>query len=327
MKTKVKAYVIATALILLIVPVSVSFAQTTAFNFQGRLNDGTSPANGQYDLQFKLFDAITGGSQVGATLSRPGLTLVNGIFSTTLNFALPAFESGGNRFLEIAVRPVNSPDAYIVLGARQQILSVPFAVRATKAGTADFAGSAAIANSAINADNAEIAQNALKLGGVPQTGYARLNSANTGDISATNLAATTNLSVGGTATITGRTALNGNAVQPATAFGLPKAMIQIFNDGSITSCYNGTTGASTRETCGFVVTTPLGLVGVYRVNFNLSVSGRFVVATSEYRGTNSFLHNTVPHYAFINNTTIDFFLTRINSSTDTFDSAFMVVIF
>lgn len=34
------------------------FAQTTAFNFQGRLNDGANPANGRYGLQFKLFDSI-----------------------------------------------------------------------------------------------------------------------------------------------------------------------------------------------------------------------------------------------------------------------------
>ena len=28
-------------------------AQTTAFNYQGKLNDGGNPANGAYDLQFK----------------------------------------------------------------------------------------------------------------------------------------------------------------------------------------------------------------------------------------------------------------------------------
>ena len=39
-------------------------AQSTAFNFQGRLNDGSSAANGRYDLQFKLFDAIAGGNQI-----------------------------------------------------------------------------------------------------------------------------------------------------------------------------------------------------------------------------------------------------------------------
>jgi hypothetical protein len=32
-------------------------AQTTAFNYQGKLNDGGVAANGNYEMQFKLFDA------------------------------------------------------------------------------------------------------------------------------------------------------------------------------------------------------------------------------------------------------------------------------
>src|SRR6185369_4759208 len=79
-------------------------AQTTAFNFQGRLNDGSNPANGRYDLQFKLFDAITGCNQVGATLDRSNQQLINGVFSTTLDFGAAAF-TGGNRFIEISLRP------------------------------------------------------------------------------------------------------------------------------------------------------------------------------------------------------------------------------
>ena len=47
---------------------TITFAQGTGFNFQGRLNDGTSPANGRYDLQFRLYDAITGGNPIGASL-------------------------------------------------------------------------------------------------------------------------------------------------------------------------------------------------------------------------------------------------------------------
>src|SRR5437764_6560386 len=32
-----------------------------AFTYQGRLLDNSVPANGQYDLQFALFDAVSGG--------------------------------------------------------------------------------------------------------------------------------------------------------------------------------------------------------------------------------------------------------------------------
>ena len=37
-------------------------AQTTAFTYQGRLTDGGNPADGSYDLTFKLFDTATAGA-------------------------------------------------------------------------------------------------------------------------------------------------------------------------------------------------------------------------------------------------------------------------
>lgn len=115
-------------------------AQVTAFNFQGRLNDGTSPANGTYDLEFRLYDAINGGAQIGATLSRPNVTLINGLFSTQLDFGAAAFD-GGDRFIEIGARRAAGagevPNAFVVLGPRQQILTAPYAVRSLRATGAD----------------------------------------------------------------------------------------------------------------------------------------------------------------------------------------------
>ena len=37
-------------------------SQTSAFTFQGRLNDGGTPANGVYDFQFWLFDSLADGT-------------------------------------------------------------------------------------------------------------------------------------------------------------------------------------------------------------------------------------------------------------------------
>jgi hypothetical protein len=37
-------------------------AQGTAFTYQGALKSGGSPANGNYDLEFSLFDAATSGA-------------------------------------------------------------------------------------------------------------------------------------------------------------------------------------------------------------------------------------------------------------------------
>ncbi len=159
-----------TAIFLGIAIAASSYAQTTAFNFQGRLNDGANPANGRYDLQFKLFDALVGGAQVGTTNDRPNLLLTNGVFSTTLDFGGSVF-GGSDRFVEISVRPSGSPNAYVVLGARQQILAAPFSVRAANATQAD---------NSFNAENAQNAVNANALGNIPAANYARLDMLNSG---------------------------------------------------------------------------------------------------------------------------------------------------
>jgi hypothetical protein len=41
----------------------------SGFTYQGRLAVSGSPANGQYDLQFTLFAALTGTNQVGTPIT------------------------------------------------------------------------------------------------------------------------------------------------------------------------------------------------------------------------------------------------------------------
>lgn len=107
-------------------------AQTTAFNFQGRLNSGANPANGNFDFEFKLFDAVAGGSQVGGTVTRPSVAVINGIFSTQLDFGAAAF-GGAARFVEIGVRPTGTTDPMTILSPRQEVLSGPYAIQARNA--------------------------------------------------------------------------------------------------------------------------------------------------------------------------------------------------
>ena len=66
---KQRFYYIASHLTLIFIFVGIGFqhtfgqtGQTTAFNFQGKLNDGGTPANGSYEMQFTLFDALAGGA-------------------------------------------------------------------------------------------------------------------------------------------------------------------------------------------------------------------------------------------------------------------------
>lgn len=107
-------------------------AQTTAFNFQGRLNAGADPANGNFDFEFKLFDSVAGGSQIGGTVTRPSVAVINGIFSTQLDFGAAAF-SGAARFVEIGVRSSATTDPFTILSPRQQVLSAPYAIQAKNA--------------------------------------------------------------------------------------------------------------------------------------------------------------------------------------------------
>src|SRR3989449_4327267 len=115
-------------------------AQTTAFTYQGRLTDGGTPANGNYDLQFALWDSSSGGSQIGATQNFSNMSVSSGIFTVTLDFGANAFP-GTNRFLEISSR-LTGASAFTLLTPRQQITSTPYAVRSGRTTLADTATNA-----------------------------------------------------------------------------------------------------------------------------------------------------------------------------------------
>ncbi|MGE0886856.1 MAG: hypothetical protein AB7P14_25325 [Blastocatellales bacterium] len=123
-------------LIFFIANINLALAQTTSFTYQGRLNDSGNPATGMYDLQFRLFDALTGGNQVGSSLTRDDVTVTSGSFSVTLDFGASAFP-GANRWLEISVRPGASTGAFTTLSPRQPLTSTPYAIKSTNASAAD----------------------------------------------------------------------------------------------------------------------------------------------------------------------------------------------
>jgi hypothetical protein len=109
-------------------------AQTTAFTYQGKLTEAGNPANGSYDMQFKLFDTVTvgTGTQQGATLTNPTVQVTAGIFAVNLDFGTNVF-TGAARFLEINVRPAGSANPYTTLAPRQPITSSPYAIQTVNA--------------------------------------------------------------------------------------------------------------------------------------------------------------------------------------------------
>ena len=120
----------------LLLTASTARAQTTTFTYQGRLLDGGTPANGNYDLQFGLWDSLTGGTQIGSTQTVSSVSVSNGAFTVQLDFGANAFP-GANRFLEIAARVTGSGNPFTTLVPRVQITSTPYAIRSLNASSAD----------------------------------------------------------------------------------------------------------------------------------------------------------------------------------------------
>lgn len=143
-----------TAVLFVMMSATASIGQTTLFTYQGRFIDGGSPANGTYDMQFKLFDGATvgTGTQISSTITNGTVTVSNGVFTVQLDYGATAFP-GADRFLEIGVRPAGSSSPYTVLAPRQQLTSAVYAIRARATTTADTA------------------TNATQLGGIPANQY------------------------------------------------------------------------------------------------------------------------------------------------------------
>ncbi|MFB3908829.1 MAG: hypothetical protein ACE15D_10540 [Candidatus Eisenbacteria bacterium] len=98
----------------------------TEITYQGALQDGGSPANGSYDFRFRLFDAISGGNQVGSGVAVENLAVANGVFTAVIDFGQNGFGPDG-RWLEVGVRPGadSDPAPYTILTPRQQVTASP----------------------------------------------------------------------------------------------------------------------------------------------------------------------------------------------------------
>ncbi len=99
---------------------SLVYAQP--FTYQGMLKENGTPANGTFSMTFKLFDALTGGNQIGFTITR-NVSVQHGLFTTTLDFG--AVWNGADRYLEITVGST-------VLSPRVKINPVPYAAFAQR---------------------------------------------------------------------------------------------------------------------------------------------------------------------------------------------------
>jgi hypothetical protein len=117
----------------------------SSITYQGNLLDEEAPADGDYDFRFKLYNADTGGDQVGRTIVKADLTVSDGVFTTELNFGSGAF-NGGARWLEVAVRPGSSTGGYTILSPRQPLTATPYALNVLNVPDHDHLGQTWIGN-------------------------------------------------------------------------------------------------------------------------------------------------------------------------------------
>src|SRR5260370_32462086 len=98
------AHLLGTACLMLCLS-ATALGQTSTITYQGRLTDAGSPPTGTYDIQFKLYDALTAGSLQGSpnTVTNATVNVTSGIFTVQLDFG-PCALPGATRFLEISVR-------------------------------------------------------------------------------------------------------------------------------------------------------------------------------------------------------------------------------
>lgn len=135
-------------------PVAAQTNLTSQFPYQGALSNQGVPANGIYDFEFRLYDALSSGNQVGVTQTISNVQVTNGVFTVALNFGDSVFD-GKRRFLETRVAP--DGNSLQILTPRLELDANPYSQYALKAGqattaaTADFAtqsGTTGVFNSA-----------------------------------------------------------------------------------------------------------------------------------------------------------------------------------
>jgi endosialidase-like protein len=101
---------------------SAARSQTdTAFTYQGSLSDNGSPANGEYNIDISLWDALAGGNQIGSEIMYNGLAVSDGLLTVELDFGASAFDNT-SRWIEISVNGT-------ALSPRQPVTRSPYSIQ------------------------------------------------------------------------------------------------------------------------------------------------------------------------------------------------------
>jgi hypothetical protein len=99
----------------------------TAFTYQGQLRKDGEPVNRTCDFEFRLYDAVSLGNQIGIAQTE-SITVANGLFTVNLDFG-DVF-TGTARWLGVKVMCVQLGDTQYADLGRQELTATPYALYA-----------------------------------------------------------------------------------------------------------------------------------------------------------------------------------------------------
>lgn len=116
----------------------------SAFTYQGELQTAGEPTTADCDFRFTPFAVETGGDPVAGQVELTAHPVVEGIFTTSLDFG-PSIFDGQELWISIAVRCPTATGDYQLLSPRQPITPAPYAIRALNgSGAFELDGSNAV---------------------------------------------------------------------------------------------------------------------------------------------------------------------------------------
>ena len=145
-------FLISLLTVLLVLTASPLSADTT-ITYQGQLQDASGPYTGTPGMEFRLFDSLTAGNQIGETEVFSAIPVSDGLFQVDLDFGAGAFD-GGARYIEIMV-------AGDTLSPRQKITGSPWSHQALSV-AAGSVGSDQIAPGSVGSD--ELQSDSVSIG-------------------------------------------------------------------------------------------------------------------------------------------------------------------
>lgn len=126
-----------------------SAALTNTITYQGRVAQDGVPITGTCDFEFRLFNDSAAGNVVGQTVTRSGVMVEGGLFTTQLDFGAGVF-NGEDRYLEATLRCPAGSGQFTLLTGRQALTPTPYAIYAVATGSSGGSGWSLTGNAGTN---------------------------------------------------------------------------------------------------------------------------------------------------------------------------------